>query len=147
MSPTVVEDKIAIHELLSEYVFRTDACDWRGVAALFTEDGEFSGRIGQAAGPQQIGDLLVSMNPTATSGPKRRHLTTNSLIKVNGDRATARSTYMVFIDRGDGPHPIIFGTYEDDLVRVVPRQAEWMFRRRLLVHEIVSDDIGLNKKV
>lgn len=147
MSPTVIEDKVAIGELLSEYVVRTDACDWRGVAALFMEDGEFSGRIGQATGPQQIGDLLVRMNPTATSGPKRRHVTANSLIKVDGDRATARSTYMVFIDRGDGPHPIIFGFYEDDLVRVTPGQAEWMFRRRILVHDIVSADIGLNRKI
>jgi 3-phenylpropionate/cinnamic acid dioxygenase small subunit len=147
MSPTILEDKDAINDLFSEYAVRADACDWHAVAALFTEDGEFSGRIGQATGPQKIGDLLVAMNPTATSGPKRRHFTANSLIKVNGDTATARTTYMVFIDRGDGPHPIVFGAYLDDLVRVTPGQPEWMFRRRVLVHDIVAEDIGLNRKI
>ncbi|MDR1710423.1 MAG: nuclear transport factor 2 family protein [Propionibacteriaceae bacterium] len=139
---SAVEDKLAIYDLYAEYVARTDACDWRGVAELFTADGVFEGRIGHALGRQAIGNMLVEMNPTATSGPKRRHICANPQIKLDGDQAAVRASYLVFMDRGDGPLPIIFGTYIDKLTR---DQGVWKFAHHMLVHDIASADIGLNK--
>ncbi len=60
--------------------------------------------------------------------PQTRHLVTNAQIVVDGDRASARSSYTVLqaTDRV-ALQPIVVGRYHDDFERV---DGAWRFRRR-----------------
>src|SRR6516225_9107580 len=136
--PTPLEDKDAIRELLSEYCFRMDEFRFDELAALFTEDGEWVARYARARGPAEIAALMARNIPAA---PKRKHFILNSLIRLAGDRATARTSYLVVLQAaGQGLVPSVAGTYEDVLVRTA---AGWRFQERRLVHDLAGE-LGLN---
>ena len=56
------------------------------------------------------------------------HIVVNPEISIDGDRATARSTW-IYLVRGDDGEPTLckVGHYEDELVR---EDGEWRFARR-----------------
>ena len=98
-----------------------DEKDFSGYAALFAEEGEFVAAGGTAKGARggsrsfvdgMRGDLL-----TAVVGDDL-HIVVNPEISVDGDRATARSTW-IYLVRGDDGEPKLckVGHYEDELVR------------------------------
>jgi len=73
--------------------------------------------------------------------PRRKHFIMNSLIQLDGDRATARTSYLVVLQAtGAGLVPSVAGTYEDALVRT---PGGWRFRERRLVHDLRAE-LGLN---
>ena len=135
---TTTEDKEAIRELLAEYCFRMDDFRFAELGALFTEDGAWIARYASARGPAEIAALMARNIPAE---PKRKHFIMNSLIGLDGDRATVRTSYLVVLQETGGPLvPSVAGTYEDVLVRTADG---WRFRERRLVHELAAD-LGLN---
>ena len=135
---TPIEDKEAIRELLSEYSFRMDDFRFAELGALFTEDGEWRAPYARARGPAEVAALMARNIPAE---PKRKHFIMNSLIRLDGDRASARTSYLVVLQAtGGGLVPSVAGTYEDVLVRTT---AGWRFRERRLVHDLAAG-LGLN---
>ena len=92
--PTPLEDKEAIRELLSEYCFRMDDFRFAELGALFAEDGEWIAPYARARGPAEIAALMTRNIPTE---PRRKHFIMNSLIRLDGDRASARTSYFVVL--------------------------------------------------
>jgi hypothetical protein len=135
---TALGDKEAIRELFSEYCFRMDDFRFAELSALFTDDGEWIARYARARGPAEIAALMARNIPPE---PKRKHFIMNSLIRLDGDRATARTSYLVVLQAAGGALvPSVAGTYEDILVRTA---AGWRFRERRLVHDLAGE-LGLN---
>ena len=125
-----LEDREAICALFMRYRHCLDEKDFSGYAALFARDGEFVAAGGSASGREQIERLVDGMRGsllTAVVGDDL-HIVVNPDIEVDGDRATARSTwiYVVRDDEG-GPSLCKVGHYEDELVR---EDGEWRFARR-----------------
>jgi len=136
--PTPLEDKEAIRELFSEYCFRMDEFRFAELGALFVADGEWIAPYARACGPADIAALMARNIPVE---PRRKHLIMNSLIQLAGDRATARTSYLVVLQAaGAGLVPSVAGTYEDVLVRT---PGGWRFRERRLVHDL-RGELGLN---
>ncbi len=133
-----LEDREAISRLLMEYKRRLDARDLAAYSRLFARDGEWWGRTGRARGPEAIRAMLeekLTPSPPAP-GPTDYHLMTNESIELNGDQATAESTFVV-ITRSEQDTPIVrlLGRYQDQLVR---EDGEWRFASRR-VHMDVPD--------
>jgi SnoaL-like domain len=136
--PAPLEDKEAIRELFSEYCFRMDEFRFSELGSLFTADGEWIAPYAWARGPDDIAALMARNIPTE---PRRKHFIMNSLIQLDGDRATARTSYLVVLQAtGAGLVPSVAGTYEDVLVRT---PDGWRFRERRLVHDL-RGELGLN---
>lgn len=119
-----IEDIEAIKQLTARYNRAFDegrAEDWAG---CFTPDGFFersnAGRAYQ--GRDEIAGLCRSY---PTSG---RHVTSEHLITVEGDRAT-QTCYLQYLDRDNGFAIAMFGVYEDKLER---QNGEWLFKERRL---------------
>ncbi len=120
-----MSDRDAIRELVARYCFALDAGNFEQMAALFTEDGVWETAFGTGTGRAGI---VAQANSIATGPrPRRAHLTTNIVIDLQGDAATARSNWVVIENSAAGPVIGSGGAYADSLVKV---NGEWLFRHR-----------------
>jgi ketosteroid isomerase-like protein len=124
-----LEDIEAIRALFIEYGKLADMKDWVGYSDLFVEDGTFDSphSVGTVTGSKEIRERLGSAY--GDDPEDAYHVFDNIEIAVEGDRATARSlwTYLRPGDNGGPPQVLMFGKYEDELVRT---DAGWKFQLR-----------------
>jgi uncharacterized protein (TIGR02246 family) len=134
-----LEDREAIHALFMRYRHCLDEKDFSGYAALFARDGEFVAAGGSASGRAEIERLVDGMRGnllTAVAG-EDLHVVVNPDITVDGDRASAYSTWIYVVrDPDGGPSLCKVGHYEDQLVR---EDGEWRFARRFAPMDMPTD--------
>ena len=70
--------------------------------------------IWQRSRAAQIEALLTSVVPKPGEGPQRKHYITNIIVTLAGDRASARSDYLVVRESERGLMPVMGGTYMDE---------------------------------
>jgi len=132
-----LEDEREIRDLIIRYAQRLDARDHAGYAGLFAVEGRWSGRMGDATGPDAIEAMLVeNFGPTPENfiNTQNFHLMSNILIEVDGDTATAESRLIYFARTAEAtPGPMLAGRYYDELVR---EGGKWRFAYRRVVGEI-----------
>jgi len=128
-----LEDLEAIRRLLLDYRRHLDGKDFRAYADLFAAEGEFIAGPGgeiRATGPQAIFELVDGMRGTllTDAGGDDVHVAVNEVIELDGDRASATSTW-VYLIRGEGDVPEVskIGHYEDRLTR---EDGRWKFLQR-----------------
>jgi uncharacterized protein (TIGR02246 family) len=129
---SLLEEKDAIRDLMYRYCFETDrAADPDAWAALFTEDGIWDGaEFGRIQGRDGLRDFMVKA--TSGGGAGFRHNMSNILIEVEGERAQARSYFLLVQVGKDGPKPFYAGYYED---RFVKQGGQWLFSERITCPE------------
>lgn len=125
-----LEDRESIWRLFMEYRRHLDRRDFAAYGQLFTDDGEWLGNLGRATGPAEIESLLVrTLEGFTGEATAHLHLVDNPVIDVDGDRATASSTW-VYITRDFSDNPVVslIGHYDDVLTRT---ESGWKFLRRV----------------
>ena len=120
-------DKNAIRELLATYCFHLDNYRFTEMAALFTEDGTWDTAFGKGTGHAGIVAQAESIGTPGAARPRRVHLTTNIVIALNGDTATAQSNWSVIQNSASGPKIGSAGAYQDTLVK---QNGRWLFQYR-----------------
>ena len=124
-----LEDQDAIWRLFQEYRRHLDRRDFASYSRLFTDDGEWLGNLGHARGPAEIEQLLIrTLAGWDGEATAHLHLVDNAVTDVDGDRATAESTW-VYITRDFSDNPVLslIGHYRDVLTRT---PGGWRFLRR-----------------
>lgn len=124
-----LEDREQIWRLFMDYRRHLDRRDFAAYSRLFTDDGEWLGGLGRAQGPAAIEALLErTLEVYPDDSTRTYHLVANPEIDVDGDRATAESTWC-FLTRDDSDRPVLslVGHYRDVLVR---DGSGWKFQRR-----------------
>jgi uncharacterized protein (TIGR02246 family) len=129
-----MSDKGEIRELLARYCFALDADRFEDMAALFTPDGVWETAFGTGTGREGIAAQARGIATGAR--PRRIHLTTNIVIDLDGDSATARSNWTVVQNMPSGPGISSGGAYEDRLVKV---DGRWFFRHRKIDRYVKAD--------
>jgi uncharacterized protein (TIGR02246 family) len=129
-----MSDKDEIRELLARYCFALDADRFEAMAALFTPDGVWETAFGTGTGPAGI----VAQARSIATGPRPRrvHLTTNIVIDLDGDTATAQSNWALILNSPAGPVIGSGGAYADRLVKV---DGRWFFKHRTIDRYIKAD--------
>jgi len=133
---SLADEKDAIRELMAAYCYALDACAFEEVAALFAEDGEWTTSYGAARGRREIAALLDRTVPKPGEGPQRKHYITNIIVRLDGERATATSDYLVVRQSENGLLPVMGGRYKDAFVKT---GGAWRFARKELEHHIWGD--------
>ena len=115
-----LEDIQEISALFMSYRRTLDEREFGTYAELFAPDGEWTGNLGSYTGPAAIKQMLEDSVGTAFAVESGNdfHLVANPDIEVDGDRATASSTW-VFVTRDgdDRPQVSLLGHYTDVLAR------------------------------
>ncbi|KAA0075604.1 nuclear transport factor 2 family protein [Mycolicibacterium sp. P9-64] len=132
---TALADKLAVTELLYRYSELIDSGDFDGVGALLGR-GNFMG----VTGADKIAKLFATTTrrfPEHGNTPRTRHLVLNPIVDVDGDAATARSTFCV-VQQTDtvALQPIVVGRYADAFVRA---GEAWHFTERTVDIEMIGD--------
>jgi uncharacterized protein (TIGR02246 family) len=125
-----IEDRIAIENLLQEYGRTLDNRDFAAYAALFAKEGEWKGALGSYRGPAAIQAAMEKIFRDAAADIPRGgnfHVMSNFIIDVQGDRATAKSTFIFYKLNKNVPEAAVAGRYEDILIR---ENGAWRFLQR-----------------
>jgi hypothetical protein len=120
------EERALIENLQARYLFALDFKDHDLYVTTFTPNGVLDVGNGEIAGREAIKAAVANM-------PGGRHHITNLVLRVNGDRATARASWMHTGTNAEGGMTIGgYGHYEDDLVKI---DGEWLFAKRRIYNE------------
>jgi ketosteroid isomerase-like protein len=135
-----VSDWLAISRLMAAYAHALDAENYEAVVAMFTEDAVVDAAIG---GVSRGRDALLShyaaprTEPGLSAFTGGRHFTSNLIVDVDGNKATAASDFICIVP--DDPHPriVFLGRYLDELERI---DGEWRFSRRQTLQSLRPSD-------
>ena len=143
-SPTYGQDRAEIEDLMARYLFAIDYADWDAYVATFAPDGELTFASGTSKGREAIRAAVTRFAAgigrfyhTADGKPaKLRHIILQSVIRVEGDRAWARTQWLEMANHGEGDQPKIgtYGEYEDEMVKL---DGHWLFAKRNVLNEFI----------
>jgi uncharacterized protein (TIGR02246 family) len=136
------EDRARIQDLQARYELALDSGDAAAYAALFTPDGVLEAPGDVARGREAIRQELLEMQKrdaqqAAQSGAVsghviERHVVSNVVIRVDGDKATSTASWVEMDDKNPGRRAQIgaFGQYQDQFVKT---HGHWLFSKRKVV--------------
>jgi 3-phenylpropionate/cinnamic acid dioxygenase small subunit len=140
--PGTVDDASAIITLLMTYAELVDAGRWADVGALFADatyriahaDG---GAVSTYAGAAQVRAFCEQTRVHGDGTPRTKHVLTNVVVDVDGERATAHCYATVLQQTDTLPlQPIATGRYLDTFERA---GGAWRFRDRLVTGFLLGD--------
>jgi hypothetical protein len=136
------EDRAAIVDLQSRYLFALDFQDAATYASTFAEDGVLNWARGEIRGRKALYDFMASgqYNPAKDAEKGKwpaasRHFVTNQVIKVEGDTAKAVTYWFQATNNTADRRTMVlglFGHYEDALVKI---GGQWYFKSRTIYNE------------
>ena len=134
------DDVAAVEQLLLGYADCVDTGDFEGLARLLADADLTTGGTDQVVhGYDGIRALYERTTRRYEDGtPKTKHLTTNIVVAVDGDVASAKSYFTVLqAVPGTLPlQPIVAGRYRDRFERV---DGGWRFTERHILVDLVGD--------
>jgi len=124
-----LSDRAQIQDLIVQEASAMDRRDWAGWQALFTRDADidYSENDGASGEPGEVRAWLESVLGRFQS---TQHLSSNTEIELEGDRARARSMQYIAVkmDGSDGVRVVFSGIwFRDELIRT---EQGWRIARR-----------------
>ena len=129
MSDIALADELGIRRTLAAYCQHLDDGEFAALAHQFTTDGTITFED-RGAGASGRAEIETWFSESYTPERRGKHLTVNTIVDLDGDRATARSDF-AFLGFVDGElRPLYIGRYHDDFVRA---EGRWLIQRRVAV--------------
>jgi 3-phenylpropionate/cinnamic acid dioxygenase small subunit len=131
-----MRDVDAIAALIYTYAERVDAGDLDGMAALFAH-ATYRSQVAEYASAVELAAVMKRRIRLYDGIPRTKHVTTNLMIDVAGDAATARSYFTVLQATPALPlQVIVAGRYHDRFARA---DGAWRFADRLVLIDLAGD--------
>jgi uncharacterized protein (TIGR02246 family) len=128
-----IEDRLGISDLFTRYTCALDAGNVDTVVDCFTEDGALvSPAVGAHRGRSAIRAFAERFARFQASGAQLRHVISNLMMQVDGDRAHATCYLTVFLTRDGKSRLLAPGQYECELRR---NDNVWRFQNRVVKHD------------
>lgn len=135
MSLDALSARFAITDLLYRYAELIDAGDFDGVGELLGR-GNFMG-VRDSSSIAKLFATTTRRFPEHGNTPRTRHMVLNPIVDIDGDSASARSTFCVVQGTETVPlQPIVVGRYADTFAR---DDDGWYFTERKVDVELVGD--------
>lgn len=124
MGRIVGDDEDQVRRTIAAYSQHCDDGRFDQWSDLFAADAHLVLGGQTTEGRDDIRRYMESVQPPEARG---KHITSNSLVEVDGDTAVARTDYLFVRPGAEGLTMVATGRYHDQLVRDGSR---WRFRRR-----------------
>lgn len=128
-----IAEQLAIGDLFTRYTRALDAGEVAVIVDCFTPDGSLvSPAVGAHAGHAAIRAFAERFARYREKGNQLRHVISNLVAEIEGDRARASCYLTVFLTRDGASRLLAPGLYECEL-----RKADgvWRFQNRVVVHD------------
>jgi len=124
----------AIRALTYEYTFRLDRGDFAGVGELLAAGQLRMAAAGMGAEPirgrEAIERFYAAQVVTYDGDPRTRHLITNHVVRIDGERASGRCYFTVLQAVPRQPiQAVVCGRYADSFVRA---GNDWRFEEKVI---------------
>jgi hypothetical protein len=128
--PLSVKDRIAINDLLMEYVYCNDTADFEGMVKIFTKDAVLKTGHDTYKNSEGIRHFAVSHGSQPNRGG-RQHLYQTVQVKQKGTGAVVRSYWMVVQSTVANNAKFIrsMGYYDDHVVKV---RGKWLIKSKVM---------------
>ena len=143
-SDNYANDRAQIEDLMSRYLFAIDYFDWDAYVATFAPDAELEFASGISRGRDAIRTSVTNFSQGIGrfyhtedgAMAKLRHVTLQSVVRIEGDRAWARTQWVEMANHGpeDTMKMGTYGLYEDEFVRL---DGHWLIQRRNVLNEFI----------
>jgi uncharacterized protein (TIGR02246 family) len=120
-------DEEAIRGLLGKLAQLTDDGDVDERVKLYLDDGTFEMGGRRASGRDEIAAAFAATAANAQGG---KHITANTVIELQEDKADVRTDWVYFRGMADGVVPAAIGRYYDKLEK---KSGGWLIRERRIV--------------
>jgi 3-phenylpropionate/cinnamic acid dioxygenase small subunit len=117
-------DELMIRRVLARYCHLVDDNQLDQLLQLFTADASFCWGELWTTGRDDLRAWFERNHPPERGG---KHLTTNTVVDVDVDRAEAISDFVFLGFRDERVFPVYTGRYHDQLIRA---EGSWLIRRR-----------------
>ena len=145
-APTYAADRAEIEDLMARYLFAIDYFDWDAYVATFAPDGELEFASGISRGREAIRTSVTNFSQGIGrfyhtedgAMAKLRHVTLQSVVRIEGNRAWARTQWVEMANHGpeDTMKMGTYGLYEDEFVRL---DGHWLIQRRNVLNEFIPN--------
>jgi 3-phenylpropionate/cinnamic acid dioxygenase small subunit len=153
VADSYAEDRAQIEDLMGRYLFALDWQDADTYASTFTEDGVLDWARGAEKGRAAIRAAIAQMREASAATaakspgkrpPRRRHNITNTVIKVDGNKAKSVSYWTAYYNNNDKREAQVeaYGHYEDELVK---QNGHWLFTKRKIFNEEMDSRAASDK--
>jgi uncharacterized protein (TIGR02246 family) len=133
MASPSIEDRFAINDLFVRYTCALDTGDAATVIDCFTEDGTLvSPAVGEHIGRAAITAFAHRFARFQAGGSQLRHVVSNLVMSVDGDRGHATCYLTVFLTKDGASRLLAPGRYDCELRKV---SGQWRFQRRVVLHD------------
>lgn len=128
-----LEDRFGINDLFVRYACALDAGDAETVTDCFTDDATLvSPAIGVHTGKEAIAAFAQRFARFQSGGSQLRHVISNLMMDVRGDRAHATCYLTVFLTKDGSSRLLAPGRYDCELCKI---DGAWRFQRRVVLHD------------
>jgi uncharacterized protein (TIGR02246 family) len=132
MTPSL-EDRLGISDLFTRYTCALDAGQVDTIVDCFTEDGALvSPAVGTHRGRPAIRAFAERFSRYQAGGSQLRHVISNLMMQVDGDRAHATCYLTVFLTRDGKSRLLAPGQYDCELRKT---DGVWRFQNRIVKHD------------
>lgn len=133
MTSVSTADRFAINDLFVRYTRAIDAGDVDTLVDCFTQDGSLqSPAVGEYAGHAAIRAFAERFAAFRRNGSQLRHVISNLVMQVEGDRASASCYLVVFLTKDGASRMLAPGQYECELRKA---DGAWRFQKRVVMHD------------
>ena len=133
MASPSIEDRFGINDLFVRYTCALDAGDADTVIDCFAEDGTLvSPAVGEHTGRAAITAFAHRFARFQAGGSQLRHVLSNLMMTVDGDRAHATCYLTVFLTKDGKGSLMAPGRYDCELRKI---DGQWRFQRRVVLHD------------
>jgi len=102
----MLEDQLAVQELLNRWGPAVDTGDSAAAAGLWTDDGVLDSDFSYLDGPAGVSAMVESDGQQALIDQGCAHVQAFPLIRIDGDRATATGYSRVYLHQDDGSYEV-----------------------------------------
>jgi len=128
-----LEDRLGISDLFTRYTCALDAGEVDTIVDCFTEDGALvSPAVGTHTGRAAIRAFAERFARFRANGSQLRHVISNLMMRVDGDRAHATCYLTVFLTRDGASRLLAPGVYDCVLRKT---DGVWRFQNRVVRHD------------